>query len=201
METGGDETFMTTVTDITGVILAGGKSSRFGSNKAFAAFQGRAFVERICGVMTDVFTDVLMVTNTPQAYRSLNIPMVMDLQPYQGPLGGIYTALRHATRDRIFVVACDMPLLDPAIIFQIIAVGNGFDAAVPVHDGRLEYLMALYSRRLAGEIESCLLANRRSLHAFCRHLKNIVRIPVSGRSWFNVNTPGDLDILEARHAD
>src|SRR3989338_7683808 len=103
---------MPKISDITGVVLAGGKSLRFGQNKAFALLQGVTLIERVLNVMKTLFDDLLIVTNNPGDYSSFDVPVVSDLEPDKGPLGGIVTALHYSERDRIFVAACDMPLLD-----------------------------------------------------------------------------------------
>lgn len=191
---------MPKIDDITGVILAGGRSERFGGNKAFAAFQGVPFIERVVRVMKSIFENLLIVTNTPQDYNRLGLPILTDIEPYKGPLGGIVTALQHSPTDRIFVVACDMPILDPKVIAQIIEKANGFDAAVPIHDGIREYLLALYSRKLLTRMSCCLSEDKLSLDEFCRKLSNVTWVPVDGDSWFNVNTKKDLEFLEKNHA-
>ena len=164
--------------DTTGVILAGGKSSRFGENKAFAPFQGVPVINRVIDVMKKSFSDILIVTNTPDQYGGLGLPVVKDITPDQGPLGGIVTALQHTLNDRIFVVGCDMPVLDAATIQKIIAAAGDAEAVIPTHDGIREYLMALYSRRLLPRLSSCLAEGRLALHDLFDHLTGVTWIPV-----------------------
>lgn len=192
---------MPKMNDITGAILAGGKSQRFGSNKAFARFQGVTLLDRVLGVMGAIFKDLLLVTNTLEEYSSLPVLVLEDEVPDKGPLGGIVTALKHSPADKIFVVACDMPLLDPQVIRELIAKGDGFSAAIPVHDGICEYLMALYSRRLLIPMRCCLDHDKLSLEEFCQKPADVAWIPITGNSWFNVNTKRDLESLEKDHAD
>jgi molybdopterin-guanine dinucleotide biosynthesis protein A len=191
---------MPKIADITGVILAGGKSSRFGTNKALAPFRGAPLIEHVAETLRSVFRDVLVVTNAQQTYLNLGLPSVVDIVPDQGPMGGIVTAFQNTINDRIFAVACDMPVLDATAIREIISQAGETDAAVPVHDGIREYLMALYSRRLLPRMRCCLAEERLSLEDFCDKLTNVAWIPVSGDSWFNVNTKRDLEFLEAHHA-
>jgi molybdopterin-guanine dinucleotide biosynthesis protein A len=189
------------VADITGVILAGGRSERFGKNKAFATFQGVPLIERALRVMTALFREVMIVTNSPAEYPPYGVLVLTDQEPHQGPLGGLVTALSASTNDAVFAVGCDMPILDPSVIAKIVEQGRGFDAAIPVHDGIREYLMALYSRRLLGRMSCCLSEGKLSLDEFCQKLSNVAWIPVDGDSWFNVNTKKDLEFLEKHHAD
>jgi molybdopterin-guanine dinucleotide biosynthesis protein A len=186
--------------DITGVILAGGKATRFGKNKAYAVFQETPFIQRILRVMCSIFSDLLLVTNTPEVYSSLPIKIIVDNEPYQGPLGGIATALQASLHEKIFVVACDMPLLETEVIREIIEQGQHFDAAIPIHKAHREYLMALYSKVLLGKMNDFLKQGRFSLKEFCKNLPNISWIPIEAASAFNVNTPQDLAALEERYA-
>ena len=191
---------MPKIDDITGVILAGGRSERFGRNKAFSTFQGVPLIERVLKVMTGLFQDVILATNAPQEFASYGVLVLTDQEPHQGQLGGLVTALAASINDTAFVVACDMPILNPEVIAWLIEKGRNFDAAVPVHDGIREYLMALYSRRLLQRMSCCLSEGKLSLDEFCRKLSNVTWIPVDGDSWFNVNTKKDLEFLEKHHA-
>lgn len=188
------------MSNITGVILAGGRSSRFGTNKALASLGGGRLVERVAGVMRGIFPNILVVTNTPDDYAFLDLPLVTDLVPYQGPLGAIVTAFQAAQHDRIFVVACDLPLLRADRIREIIRQARGHEAVIPVHDGVREYLMALYSRSVVGEAEACLQRGVRSMHEFCDSLDRVAYVPIEGAPCVNVNEPRDLERLEGRDA-
>lgn len=195
---------MPKIADITGVILAGGLSSRFGENKSLANFLGVPMIHRVARVMSDVFNDILLVTNTPEVYTDLadlGLRSVRDDIPGKGPLGGIVTAFDNTPNDRIFVAACDMPVLDTLTIERIIAEGGSADAAVATHGGVHEYLLALYSRRLLHRLRCCLSEDHLSLRDFCSHLSNVSWIPVEGDACFNVNTKKDLESLEKNHAE
>ncbi len=186
--------------DITGVILCGGRSSRFGGNKALARVRGVPMVKRVLEVMESLFGPLLMVTNLPEEYASFNIPTVSDLEPNQGPMGGIVTAFHHSSNDRLFVVGCDMPILDPETIRGVIEAGQGSDAAVPTHDGIREYLMALYSRNLVSGMKDSLRRGEYSLGRFLADNRRIAWIPIDGVSCANVNSQDDLKELEENHA-
>lgn len=191
---------MSPVSDITGVILCGGRSSRFGENKALAPIRGEPMVKQVLEVMESVFAPLLMVTNRPEEYAAFNIAVVSDLVPDQGPMGGIVTAFHHSSNDRLFVVGCDMPVLDPSVIRKLIEADERFDAVVPVHDGRGEYLMALYSRTIFDPMREALNRGERSIRKFLSERPNIRWIPLAGNSAYNVNTRDDLQRLEETDA-
>jgi molybdopterin-guanine dinucleotide biosynthesis protein A len=190
--------------DIAGVILAGGHSSRFGKNKAFARFEGVPFIQRIIATIQDLFPDLLLVTNTPEQYQHLPIKVMRDDVPHQGPLGGIATALRQTTHEKIFVIACDMPLLNPDDIQTLVEHSNTYantcDATIALSDSMPAYLMALYARSLLAPIETYLQSGQRSLKDFCRTLSNVAWVPLKGSSTININTEQDLRHLETKHA-
>lgn len=186
--------------DITGVLLAGGRALRFGQNKAFAKFAGALLIERVFAVLQSLFNKVIVVTNTPEVYRFLPALILRDEQPYQGPLGGIVTALAACESEQVFVTACDMPLLNASVIHSVIASGHGHLAAVPCHEQGREYLMALYSKALLPGMRWALSRGVFSLHEFCAQVEDVKWVPIAAESAANVNTPEELRRLEARHA-
>ena len=101
------------IEDITAVILAGGKSSRFGSNKALAKFKGVRLIERVTDVLSTIFTRLIIITNNPVEYSYLHIPLYQDLIEGLGPIGGIYTGLDAIDNDWAFFCACDHLLCFP----------------------------------------------------------------------------------------
>jgi hypothetical protein len=92
------------IQNITGVILAGGRSSRFGSNKALAMVDGKPLIRHVADLMSSLFAECLLVTNTPVEYRFLSLPMTSDHYRDSGPLAGIHAALLQINTDRAFVV-------------------------------------------------------------------------------------------------
>ena len=132
---------------ITGIILAGGKSSRFGSNKALAKFNGIPLIERATAVLGRIFGNLMIITNCPLEYSYLKIPLHQDLVKGLGPVGGIYTGLDALDDDWAFFCACDMPFINEGLVRYIAEVRDGFDAVVPRVDWKIEPLHALYSKK------------------------------------------------------
>jgi molybdopterin-guanine dinucleotide biosynthesis protein A len=117
------------IAGVTGVILAGGASSRMGSNKALLPYRGGVFVEAIFRQLRRLFPEVLLVTNSPEQYQFLPCRKVPDIFPGHGALAGIHAGLHHSYTDAIFVVACDMPYLNPALIRAVAAPPGGLNDA------------------------------------------------------------------------
>ncbi len=185
--------------DVSGVILAGGKSSRYGRNKALVQLNGTALIEWVISVLKGLFENVILITNTPQEYASLGLPMEQDIIKGLGPLGGIYTALQAIPTEYGFFVACDMPFLSPALITYLIDCRDEYDVVVPKIDWKIEALHALYRKTCLPEVER-LIRNRQyqTIRFFDRVSVRYVdeyevrKLDPSLRSFLNINRPEDL---------
>lgn len=131
--------------DVTGVILAGGRSSRMGRDKARLLVEGISLFERVLGAMRPLFPRLLISGDRPDLARP-EAPCLPDLYP-GSPLGGIYTALSAAETEWIFVSPCDLPHPDPALMGRLLECRDGVDAVVPRTSAGFEPLFALYHKR------------------------------------------------------
>ena len=138
---------------VSGVILAGGKSSRYGKNKAVVNINGISLIKRVLRVMETLFPSIVVITNTPDDYTFLNLPMFEDKIKGLGPLGGIFTGLEVISKNAGFFVACDMPFLNSDLIRYLASVRQGFDVVVPTFSGKFEALHALYTKNCLPAIE------------------------------------------------
>jgi molybdopterin-guanine dinucleotide biosynthesis protein A len=190
---------------ITGVILAGGKSSRMGQNKALMSLGGKCLVDRVVEVMRSVFDDLLMVTNTPDVYADLGMPMVPDVWPEKGSLGGVYSAIYHVATPYCLVVACDMPFLRAAVLRYLITQMADYDVVVPDVLGELQTLHAIYSKACLQPIERRLETNRLRIVGFFPDVR--VRTVTASElepydpellAFQNLNTPEEFQAAEQR---
>lgn len=110
--------------EITGAVLAGGKSSRFGSNKALCKHDDSTFVELSIKLLSHYSQEVIIAGHYPE-YENLGIRIFKDKYENIGPLGGIYTALEYAKTSWTLIVTCDMPLLINEIIMYMLASSKG----------------------------------------------------------------------------
>ncbi len=185
--------------DFTGVLLAGGKSSRFGSNKALTKLAGRTMIEHPAKILTELFKNRLLITNTTAEYAFLGWPMTGDIYPDAGPLAGIHAALRSVTSPLIFVAGCDMPFLDKTLITYLCSLVEGYDVVVPRTAKGLEPLHAVYRRSIIGVIEKNLDRGNRKIHQVFSKLKvrevsesELLTVAGDLNSFRNINTPEDL---------
>ena len=185
---------------VTGVIQAGGKSTRMGGEpKALLELGGRRIIERVLDAVRPVVDDVLIVTNTPDLYGFLGVPMVPDVYPDHGSLGGIFTGLSAAGGEAAFTVACDMPFLHPDVARLVVGRAGEGDVVIPRVGEQLETMHALYAKACLPHIEARLKAGRLKIVGFFDDVR-VVEIPEADVArhrapdvvFMNVNTPDEL---------
>ena len=190
---------------LSGIILAGGASSRMGRNKALLAMDGQKLVERVAGTLAQLTDDVLIVANDADSYRFLGIPIVPDVEPGFGPLMGLYSGLRAARGELAVAVAVDMPFLSPDLLKMLVSLAPGYDVVIPHALDRLHPLCAVYRRATClPAIEQAIARGQRRLIAFhpdvrVREVDEVQLRQVSPdlRALMNVNTPEELAAARA----
>ncbi|NLB18279.1 MAG: molybdenum cofactor guanylyltransferase [Syntrophomonadaceae bacterium] len=141
------------------IVLAGGRSSRMRSNKAFIEVRGQRIIDNIIGKLSDTFDEIVLVTNDPDLYKEYaggKIRLVSDILPGKGPLSGIHTGLSYAKHDRAFTVPCDMPFLSMDFALHMVNKIGTHHGVVPRIDGYFQPLCAAYSKSCLPIIESSL---------------------------------------------
>jgi molybdopterin-guanine dinucleotide biosynthesis protein A len=190
------------------VIQAGGKSSRMGSDKALKPFLGHSLIEHVLQRVTHLADEVLITTNFADGYRFLSIPLVPDIIPGRGALGGLYTALEAARYPLVAVIACDLPFVNADILSLALSAltNTSIDAAIPQTEHGLEPLHAIYRR------STCLPAVKAAIEAdqwrliSWHHAVNVHVIGQSeiqscdpdGLAFFNLNTPDAFQEAEIK---
>lgn len=188
------------IAGLTVAILAGGRSSRMGTDKSFVRVLGRPLIEDILAQVDDLGAETLIVTNKPGDYGYLGVPLFGDVLPDKGALGGIYSAVYAATQPHVLCIACDMPfVVRPFLDYLIRLIPEG-DAIVPRLAGEAEPFRAIYARDCLGPIRAALDAGRMRVISFfpavhVRYVEEaeIDRFDPRHLSFFNVNTPADLE--------
>jgi len=187
--------------EVTGVLLAGGKSRRMGEDKRYLVVGEQTLLERSLGVLRSMFHEVLVVIAQDSAPLDIDARVVRDLVPDCGSLGGIYTGLTQATSPYIFAVACDMPFLNQAVIAQFTSRRGAADIVIARLADRLHPMHALYSKQCLQVLEQMIQARQLKIQEMVSHTSlrvqyvteaDLLTIDPSGHSFYNVNTPGDL---------
>ncbi len=197
------------MTKITGVIQAGGRSTRMGGEpKALLELAGKRIVERVVDALSAVLDDLLVVTNTPERYEFLHLPMVADRYPDGGSLGGIFTGLEAAGGDAAFTVACDMPFLSPDVVRLVLARAGDADVVIPCVNGQYETMHALYAKACLAPMEARLRAGQLRIVGFFPDVRvleidaaAVARHRAPEVAFMNVNTPDELAQARALAAE
>jgi molybdopterin-guanine dinucleotide biosynthesis protein A len=191
---------MARLDQITGVVLAGGISSRFGSNKAMALWHGKSLIQHVCDTLSSVFDDMLLSTNTPDQYAFLKMPTVKDQYQNLGPLAGIQAALIASNRSWIFVAGCDMPAITSDLIIRLCGYAkNDFEAVIPWLKSGPEPLCGLYHKTALAKIDAQLARGEAKVQKLVSGLsarkvgeEELLAIPGDLRVFSNINRIEDL---------
>lgn len=182
---------------IVAVVLAGGKNSRIGREKALIELNGSLLLAQELEVLEKIFQHIMIVTSKPEVISNFKqYPKVSDQFKDCGPLAGIQAALDELKQD-IFVFGCDMPFLNETIIRQQIErykLGN-FQALVPKHKEGIEPLHAIYSKTCLQAVQEQLTKGNYSVRSFFQQIKieYLEFQPEEIKWFFNINTEADLE--------
>jgi len=177
-----------------------------GTDKTFLKGAGIPMLDHALRSLKSVFHELIIVTNTPECYAAYNVNVVTDAFDKRGPLTGIYSGLVRSSNEYNFVVACDMPFLNPALMAYMAGLAEGHDVVVPSLAGMLEPLHAVYRKRLVPLIEDEIRHDRKRIQELFGQVhtryvteQEIDRFDPERKSFKNLNTPKDYE--EAACAD
>ncbi|MBM4396754.1 MAG: molybdenum cofactor guanylyltransferase [Deltaproteobacteria bacterium] len=183
--------------DLTGVVLAGGRSERFGSDKRIALLDGASLLDRAVAILREVAPRVLVsLARGEPAVAGLEA--ARDDRPDAGPLAGIAAGLRAASTPLCAFLPVDMPLVPPALLLALADAAG--DRGAVVDDGRgIQPLVAVYPRSLLPLAEEALARGERAVHRLALRANAAALGPDALRAFgdpdrflLNVNTPDDL---------
>lgn len=199
---------------LTGLILAGGRNSRFPHLKSFIKIEGVPIIEKNLRLLKGLFDEVLVSANDTLPYQHLGVTVIKDSIQSRGPLSGIYSCLKHCQSEGVFVVACDMPLLDNAVIEAICnqyikaTETRQIDALVPIYKGLVQPLCAIYCHSSLKKIQRAILADKVTMVRFLEEIDThymdvtgIIAEQTLEMCFSNINTPEDLQGLRKRGID
>lgn len=188
--------------DMTGIILAGGKSTRMGFNKALLEVNGTKLIDHIVKPFKDIFEEVIIVTNDIATYEYLNVRVVRDVMEKGGSIVGVFSGLLSASNQYSFVAACDMPCLNKELILHLSSLAKGFDAVVPFYGDSYEPLHAVYSKSCLKPISNLISSGNLKIADLFTQVKvrkvkeeDLKRFDPELISFTNMNTKEDLDRL------
>ena len=194
--------------EVSGIILAGGKSSRFGRNKALATLGGRTIIEDLALRFRRAFEEVIIVASDPSPYENLGVKVARDRVPGKGPLGGIHAGLAAAAYPRSFCLACDMPFVSLELAAYMASLAPEADAVVPRIGDHYEPMHAVYVKTCLPAIERQLSAPDVKIIAFYSAVRvrvvsegEVRRFGYPARIFFNINTVSDYGRAEEMIAE
>lgn len=192
--------------DVAGVILAGGKSRRMGTDKAFLTVGREAMIENVAMELKKVFKELLISGGEEETGVRLGLKVVPDLIKGWGPLSGIHASLLAARSRKCLVVPCDMPFLSADLARIMAELSQGYDVTVPQHGDYLQPLFAVYDKNCIPAVEEALRNGRHKVVDFYPRVRvkyvseTLLRAAADiDTVFFNVNTP--LDLEKARMMD
>lgn len=183
--------------------MAGGKSSRMGTDKAFVPLLGKPLVEHVLDHVHGLGSETIIMTNKTDDYSYLGLALHRDIYPDRGPLGGLHAALKQAKHPYLLVVACDMPWLNRPLLNYLVGLRYSADVIVPRWHDYPEPLHAVYNRSCLESIEDKIQRGQLKTISFyetvtVRYVERSEIIPLdpNGRSFSNINTPDELTRAE-----
>lgn len=187
---------------LTVCIQAGGQSSRMGEDKALKTFLGRPLIQRVIERVAPIADEMIVTTNHPENYSFLNVPLIPDLKPGRGPLGGLYTAIASASHPFVAVVACDMPFASAIFLDAAtkLMIQEEADVVIAKNEGGYEPIHAVYRRATClPAIENAINADQWKVIIWFPEVKvrvlttdEIKKYDPSGLAFWNVNTPEEF---------
>lgn len=186
---------------INAYVLAGGKSTRMGTDKGLVLHQGKPFVVRIIEAIQAHCSSITIISNTSN-YNFLGYTIIEDIIKNKGPLAGIYTGLKHSSSPYNLFVSCDIPLLNDTLISYLLShADDTADASILIHNNNIEPLCGIYSKGCAEIIKTLLEKNELSVVKALQQL-NVHYIDISNvngvtpAALTNINTRSELKEIE-----
>jgi molybdopterin-guanine dinucleotide biosynthesis protein A len=185
------------IADCTAIILAGGDSKRMGRDKAALPFNGETLLQSVITSVQPLFAQTLV--SVRELRGDVALPQICDAQADGGPLVGLISALEAATTPWVFVVACDMPFVVPALITQLASLRFDHQAVVPKVNEHAQPLAAFYARSALPLLQNSLASGNKSLTGALKSLDvryveadELLQFDPQLRSFFDLDTPQDV---------
>jgi len=187
---------MSTFSNIPAYILCGGKSSRMGSEKGLVKLQDKQFIKHITNSLYKITKAVFLVTDN-QDYLSFEFPLVSDNYKQKGPLGGIQSALKHTSEEKVLILSCDIPLITAETLNTLLKnTENEAEISFATANENWHPLIGIYAKSLLPAIEKAIENDRLKLIVFIKEY-NYQEIEIAdSKSLTNINSPEELKQLE-----
>lgn len=204
------------MSDIIGVILCGGISSRMGMNKSLLKIENKTLIEIIYERIKKVFDKIIISTNEPDDYSFLPIEKIKDIYPNLGPLSGIHSSLSYVNEDKIFIISCNTPFITTSLIKHLLTIQTDEPIIIPKAKDKVQYLIGIYSKEILPIAQEVLDANTiakriyEEKKLFTFSIENFIErvgaeivnveneIFYFSDLFFNMNTPEDYEYVKEK---
>ncbi len=149
-----------TMDTVTGVVLAGGRSRRFGQDKGRYPFRGKPLAEHALEIISPHCSELLICSNSVNAYKHFGVPVIEDIHKNCGPIGGIHSALKHAAGQTVVCVPCDCPFIPAEMIGYLLQRSEDHQVVMPHHRSFIETLCAVWQKNSYPHLEKAINEKR-----------------------------------------
>ncbi|KEO75843.1 molybdenum cofactor guanylyltransferase [Anditalea andensis] len=178
-------------------ILAGGKSRRMGTDKGLIHLNEKPMVSYMLNLCEEIGYSPILVANEEE-YTALGYPVIKDLIPDLGPMGGLHTALEHNEATYVLLFSCDMPFIPKEAIFKLVEAAKGQSIIVSEFMKDINPLFALYHTHLKQQVKNNITNGQLKMKDFIIHSEHVkidmedlvLHTPLH---FSNINTPEDLE--------
>jgi len=186
---------------LTAIILAGGKSSRMGTDKGLVLFNGKPMIEYLIAIFKSLDIPIIIIANNP-IYNQFNVPVFEDLIKEKGPLSGIYTGLSNVETEKNIVISCDVPCVSNEMIEILIQSSKNEKITIVSYKNKIHPLIGIYSKELIDKLLSNLLSEKLKVRDLIDSVDskiieldelNLINIE---KQLTNINTKVELKLIE-----
>lgn len=185
-------------TNITGIILSGGKSSRMGTDKGFLKLKGKKFIQHSIDALKPLVSEIIIVSNNT-AYDVFKLKRVKDEIENAGPLAGVYTGLKNSKTDYNLILSCDIPLINAEVLKLLIEAIDDTSEVIQIeNNSKTSPLIALYKSSCASRFYKLLIEGERRLRYAVNqcNVKNVKLNSDIGIYTSNINTPEEFKMIK-----
>ena len=180
-------------------VLAGGKSSRMGTDKALLELNGETFMQMLCREFDD-FEEKMIARGNRSEIPEVSWSCISDIYVNRGPIGGLHAVLSQMESDAVFCISCDMPLLQKSLVSLLFQyMKEGIDAVIAVtEDGRKHPLCGIYRKSVVGILEKQILSGNNRMMAALEQMQvtYVTILDADSRQLKNINTPEDYSAIQ-----
>jgi molybdopterin-guanine dinucleotide biosynthesis protein A len=184
------------------IILAGGKSSRMGTDKGLVLMNEIPMIERVIKTVKKAgLSEIIIVSNNTE-YKQFGLPVFPDVIPDKGPLGGIYTGLLKSSTVKNLILSCDVPFINETVLKLLIRNGLKSKVTIVKYENRIHNLIGIYDNSLIKDLGEHLISNKLKVGQFIEaHNPNVIDLKIfmpdlDEQILSNVNTMEELKKLE-----